>query len=130
MPSRGSSVASSCAPRSGAKTSRVTSHPSCCLLNLSRNEAHSSLAISCVDMIPSPINDLCRMLSRSRHSPEQLSDFFVGGLRKIFVPQTDPVESFGCHSTDNLIDHAAKLITGLSRSDRDGNHNLRWILFP
>src|SRR5579872_5683304 len=60
---------------------------------------------------------------------EDLVDFFIRGLRKIFVPEPDRLERLGRSQTDDVDAVAAEFVAGLFRGDRNGDDDRRRLHF-
>src|SRR5437660_190095 len=50
---------------------------------------------------------------------QELVDFFVGGLRKVVIPEANRLERLGCAEADDVDALVAKFVAGLRRGDRD-----------
>src|SRR5260370_23493450 len=119
MPSSGNSWASSWAPTSGAKTSRLANQPSCWRLKPSKNFFHSSRGISRVAIRIPPLHPgRKRFHLRRIHGPglfEQFADLIVSCLRKVSVPLSNAEKRLGRLPANDLFASHPILLTTLPR---------------
>lgn len=50
-----------------------------------------------------------------RPSGQQIANFLVGRLRKVFVPKSNGVKWFRCHCADNFVDYGSEVIASARR---------------
>src|SRR6266542_4096046 len=94
-----------------------------------RLKSESALPIRCRSESKSSLAPVSRLSVLRISFIENLVDFFVRGLRKIFVPEPNGLEGLGRAEADDVNALAAEVVAGLRCCDRNGDDDRSWPHF-